>query len=222
MVNLTMTTDPLDLLFSDLDAECIIVLPEKSSPITGKGSVYSYRPLTYKNRETVTDFAFTHPILHVPGGVRFKETHSYVMFVLPVNDKNISGLIIKYEECFKACNKYVPSTHQINSPLILDESGTAYNLFVKFNKNTTITDKTGHRVAWESLTDKELWLKPLIQWQSIPLNTTKSLQLNLVSAEIVDYKPKEKKNITNIKVIQHNQTNIDGLQGKIEALVGNK
>jgi len=112
--------------------------------------------------------------------------------------------------------------HAINSPLILDESGTAYKLLVGFNKNTIITDKDGNQVAWESLTDKELWLKPLIQCQRIHLNTTKSLQLKLISAEIVDQKPRERKVITDIKVMQYDQTTINELQRQIESLVGRK
>lgn len=195
-----------DLSFSDVDAECIIALPEKITPLVGKDSIYKYRPLAHSKGGNVIDFSFWHPTLHAPCGVRLNGNRASIMFLLPLNNKNLQNFINKYEECYRVCKKFA----EINSPLTLDESGTAYRLHVKVDHNSIFD--------WSRLINRQLWVKPKIQWESIPLNTIKSLQLKLVNVEIVDSKPIEKKNIVAIPISQYNQAAINELQRQIEAL----
>ena len=202
-----------DLLFDEVDGGCIVALPEKTTPIVGKSSVYKYRTLAYSKGENVVDFTFLHPVLYSPGGIRFKENCGSIMFLLPLNDENLHELIYKYEEYYRACSKFA----DITSPLMLDESRTAYRLYVKVNKNT-VTDENGNLIDWNRYNNRQLWLKPKIQWERIPLNTIKNLQLKLVSAEIIDSKPIKKKDITMIRLDQYDQGTINELQRQLQAL----
>lgn len=211
-----MTATKSSLSFTDINTECIVALPEKNVPMVGKDTLFTYRPLAYCKGETVLNFTILHPILHVPGGIVSNGPIAAMTIELPGNDEISTELIHKYEEWYRACTNFVPD---ITSPLIASNSG--YKLRVKIDKTTVITDNKGSPIPMKNLHDYQLWIRPQIQWEKI-LVTTKSIQLKLVSAELVDWYFKETQTITKILSQPYDSAVIEQLHEQIGALAARR